>query len=260
MMDRYAEQPALTDKGQPMNAETCLSGLPELLDPGVKLELVEPHIYSDPGVETNEYDTGFGAFYDAVACSRIYNRLVWGYSIDTYARLCSAVLAESSGWMLDAGCGSLAFTAKTYAAGSRRPVVFLDQSLNLLRRAKRRLMLLCETVPPNVVFVRGDVLRLPFRPSSFSTILSLNLLHVLRDPVQALAAFSRVLVADGKVHCTTLVEGRRLADLYLARLGRAGFLVPRKVSTVLACFEQAGFTPAHVSSGSLATIHGERGR
>ncbi len=224
------------------------------------LELVEPYIYSDPGVETNEYDTGFGAFYDAVACSRIYNRLVWGYSIDTYARLCGAALAESSGWMLDAGCGSLAFTAETYVAGLHRPVVFLDQSLNLLRRAKRRLMLLCETVPTNVVFVRGDVLRLPFRSSSFSTILSLNLLHVLPDPVQALVAFSRVLAPDGKVHCTTLVEGRTLADLYLARLGHAGFLVPRNVSTVLAHFEQAGFTPTHVRSGSLATIHGERGR
>ncbi len=240
-----------------MTSETSLSGVPDLLESGVELELIEPHIYSDPGVETNEYDTGFGAFYDTVACSRIYNRLVWGYSIKAYARLCNAALAESSGPMLDAGCGSLAFTAKTYAAGLRRPVVFLDQSLNLLRRAKRRLMLLCAAVPPNAVFVRGDILRLPFRASSFSTVLSLNLLHVLPDLVQVLAAFGRVLAADGKVHCTTLVEGRRLADFYLARLGHAGFLVPRDLSTVIASFEQAGYAPAHSVVGSLATIHSE---
>ncbi len=239
-----------------MNAGT---GLSELLEPGVNLELVEPHVYSDSGVVTNEYDTGFGGIYDAVACSRIYNRLVWGYSIETYARLCGAALAESPGWMLDAGCGSLAFTAKTYAAGLHRPIVFLDQSLNLLRRAKSRLTFLCGAVPPNVVFLRGDVLRLPFRSSSFSTILSLNLLHVLPDPVRALGAFRRVLAVNGRVHCTTLVEGGRLANFYLARLGHAGLLVPRNMSTVLGCFEQAGFTPTHASSGSLATIHGESG-
>jgi SAM-dependent methyltransferase len=235
-----------------MNAET---GLPDLLEGTIQLDQIEPHIYSDPVVATNEYDTGFGAIYDFIACSRIYNRLIWGYGIEKYRSLCSAALAESSGWLLDAGCGALAFTGEAYAAGLHRPIVFLDQSLNLLRRAKRRLTLHCETLPPNVVFLRGDVLRLPFRRSSFSTVLSLNLLHVLRDPMPALAALKKVLAVGGGLHCTTLVEGGRLANFYLERLGRADLLVPRSLSTVLSHFAQAGFRPTHELWGSLATIH-----
>lgn len=56
-----------------------------------------------------------GTFYDLVLCNRFYNRLVWGYSITDYASLTRDALESTNGWVLDAGCGSLAFTAKTYA-------------------------------------------------------------------------------------------------------------------------------------------------
>ncbi|MFI5397407.1 MAG: class I SAM-dependent methyltransferase [Candidatus Binatia bacterium] len=241
-----------------MNAETSIA---ELIGEGFSLELLEPQLYAVTergGAQTNEYDTAFGGVYDLVACSRLYNKLVWGYSIADYDTVCRAALDASQGWMLDAGCGSLAFTAATYAAGVRRPVVLLDLSMNLLRRARQRLSALCGGLPSNMAFVRGDVLRLPFRPTSFTTVLALNLLHTLSDPVPAVVELGRVLSGDGTLHCTTLVKTGRFADRYLARLGRANLLVPRSIEEVLACFAQAGIHYEHSISGSLATIHGRR--
>src|SRR4030042_2875465 len=128
--------------------------LSEIILPGVNLRLVEPHLYSPyaPGEQTNSYDEkGALSFYDQVACNRFYNRLVWGYSTSDYHSLCREALRSSTeGWVLDAGCGALAFTAKTYADYDERPVIFLDQSITLLRLAKARLAQLRGAVPGNV--------------------------------------------------------------------------------------------------------------
>lgn len=231
--------------------------LSEVIRGDVTLRAVEPHIYSlaAPGDETNEYDGVFGAVYDRVACSGLYNRLVWGYRTRVYHSLCLDALRASSGWMLDAGCGSLAFTARTYAASATRPVVLLDQSVSLLRMAKRRLVQANGRVPGNVVFLHGDVLRLPFAPGTFTTVLALNLLHVLPALPAALREFRRILTEDGGLTCTTLVKGARLADRYLDRLAKAGLLRPRSIDQVLASFDEAGMQHTHGVEGNLAIIH-----
>ncbi|MBA4368811.1 MAG: hypothetical protein C0403_14385 [Desulfobacterium sp.] len=77
--------------------------------------------------------------------------------------------------MLDLGCGSLAFTAKTYIQYSERPAILVDQSLKMLRIAKSRLIKINGTVPNNIVFLHADALRLPFYEKSFNTIIAENL-------------------------------------------------------------------------------------
>ncbi len=231
--------------------------LSEVISRGGGLREVEPHIYSTspPGANTNEYDGRFGAFYDLVACSSLYNRLIWGYRTSLYHSLCIDALAASSGWMLDAGCGSLAFTARAYSSSAKRPVVLLDQSVNLLRMAKRRLIRLNGSVPANVVFVHGDASRLPFEQKRFTTVLALNLLHVLPDPATPLRQFRRVLTEGGSLTCTTLVKNARFADRYIDRLARAGYLQPRSVEQILAFFDDAGMPQReHTTAGNLATV------
>lgn len=232
--------------------------LTEILLPGASLRLVEPHIYSlhPPGESANVYDRFFGAVYDVVACNPIYNRIVWGYRISLYHDLCREALQSSDGWMLDAGCGSLAFTAKTYAAYGSRPIVLLDQSVGLLRMAKARLVKLWSGVPSNIVFLHGDAMRLPFKPGSISTILSLNLLHVLTDPTQALLEMKKTLAAGGSLICTTLVKGERWADAYLDRLAKGGLLTARSPSEALAFFDEAGIPGSQSVAGNLATLRG----
>ena len=232
--------------------------LSEILLPDVNLRLVEPHLYSPyaPGEQTNSYDDkGALSFYDKVACNRVYNRLVWGYSTSDYHSLCREALNSSTeGWVLDAGCGALAFTANTYAGYDARPVIFLDQSITLLRLAKERIAQLTGGVPDNVVFLHGDVLQLPFRPKSFGTIICLNLLHVLPDVKGVVQELRRVLLDEGTIAFTTLIENNRLADRYLHMWARAGEVVPRTASQLLAIFEKLGMPITYRIRGNMAFI------
>jgi SAM-dependent methyltransferase len=232
--------------------------LAEVIPPEVDLRLVEPHLYSlsAPGDNTNAYDQeGALAFYDKMACNRIYNRLVWGYSVSEYTNLCRGALSSSTeGWVLDAGCGALAFTAQTYADYDERPVVFLDQSLKLLRLAKSRLADLHGGMPENAVFLHGDVLHLPFKPKSFGTIISLNLLHVLQDIRGVLQALGKVLMDGGTMSFTTLVENHRFADRYLQAWAKAGEVVPRTPRQLLAEFENLRMPVSYRIQGNMAFI------
>jgi ubiquinone/menaquinone biosynthesis C-methylase UbiE len=142
------------------------SMLTEILSEDIHLSLVEPGIYSvyPIGETPGAYDhIGVSAIYDAVACNRLYNRLMWGYATKAYARFCEdAFSASPEGWILDLACGSLAFTEKAYATLSNRPVVFLDQSLKLLRKGKSRIEKQKGSISENMFFLHADARRLPF--------------------------------------------------------------------------------------------------
>jgi SAM-dependent methyltransferase len=233
--------------------------LAEIMLPDVSLRLVEPHLYSlsAPGENTNTYDqTGSLVIYDKVACNWLYNRLVWGYWTSDFHKLCRETLSSSTaGWVLDAGCGALAFTAKTYTDYTARPAVFLDQSLTLLTLAKSRLAKFHGQVPDNVVFLHGDVLHLPFKPNSFGTIIALNLLHVLADIRRVLQELQKVLLPGGAMAFTTLIENQRLADRYLHMWAKAGEVIPRTADQLLAEFAGLGMPVTHRVQGNMAFIH-----
>jgi ubiquinone/menaquinone biosynthesis C-methylase UbiE len=224
----------------------------------VKLRYIEPHIYSlySDNEETNEYDrTGAAGFYDFVLCNRVYNRLVWGYPPKDYTQLCQRALNSSAdGWVLDAGCGSLAFTAKAYLDYSKRPIVFLDQSINLIKRAKSRLIKLNGNVPDNMIFLHGDALELPFKPKSFDTIISINLLHVLEDIEKILNQLNRVLADGGTISFTSLVLNNRLADRYFQAIASTGAAIPRTTEQLISFFDNANMPVEYNLKGNMAYI------
>ncbi len=234
------------------------SSLSELLLKNISLRVIEPHIYSviQDGEGTNSFDK-MACFYDLVICNPLYNRLVWGYSVKSYDALTrSALTSSKDGWVLDAGCGSLAFTAKTYLRYSERPVVLLDQSLSLLRIAKSRLIRLNGSVPPNIVFLHGDALNLPFKPKIFKTIISLNLLHVLKDLKRALPGFKKVLADNGSMSFTTLIKNSRFADRYLfyAVMKTSG-VAPRDAQELAEFFKAASMPAKFDITGNMAFIY-----
>lgn len=231
--------------------------LSEVISKNVGLRFVEPYIYSvyQNDEHMSSYDKMFGSFYDFVACNRFYNRLVWGYRTGDYYSLCHSALASSAdGWVLDAGCGSLAFTARAYVNYNRRSVVLLDQSLRLLRIAKSRLIKLNRHVPENMVFVHGDALQLPFKPQSFKTIISLNLLHVLKDITGMLQEIRNVLSDGGAIFLTTLIKNNRFADRYLHMWGKAGEVVPRNADQLFAVFNELDMPVKYRIKGNMAFI------
>ena len=232
--------------------------LSALLLKNTGLRLIEPHIYSVlPDSEvTNAYDTGFGNIYDRVACNPLYNRLLWGYSIENFASLAQDAFASSkTGNILDLGCGSLAFTAKAYIQYSDRPVVLVDQSLKMLRLAKSRLMKMNGNVPGNMLFLHADALQLPFQQQRFETVLSLNLLHCLDDTKKLFMGLKNILSNGGRMYCTTLVKGNRLADKYLKALASGGKLVSRSMEDHQAVFKQLGIPIQYDVKGNMAFIY-----
>jgi ubiquinone/menaquinone biosynthesis C-methylase UbiE len=244
---------SISGKNMPM-AQMLFS----IISDDVSLRLVEPGIYSvySAGETPGLYDTpGASTIYDVVACNRLYNRLMWGYSVGDYITLCEGVLASSSdGWVLDIACGSLAFTAKLYARYSRRPVVLLDQSLKLLRKGKARVVGRNGRMPDNMFFLHGDALHLPFKADIFDTVISLNLLHCLDDISAVLKELKRVLRANGAAALTTLVRSGRWSDGYLNALARGGAVVPRGVDDLLSAFDEMNMPVKQHVKGNLAFI------
>lgn len=237
-----------------MIAEATLS---EIIGQDIRPRLVESHIFSIYAQPENvcSYDK-FGSIYDTVACNRLYNRIMWGYCISDFHSLClDALESATNGWVLDAGCGSLAFTAKTYSQYSERPVVLLDQSIRLLRMAKARLVKLHGSVPGNMVFFHGDALALPFKPQSFTTVISMNLLHVFQDPRILLLGIKDVMIDSATASFSTLVKSGRFSDHYLDALGKGGAVVPRRMDELSAIFDGAAMPAEYRVSGNMAFIH-----
>lgn len=231
--------------------------LSALLTEDTVLRLVEPDIYSVlPNNESgNEYDTQFGFIYDLVACNPIYNRLIWGYSVKMFPQIANdAIGSTTEGKILDLGCGSLAFTAKTYSQYSERPVILVDQSLKMLRMAKARLIKRSGEVADNVVFLHADAFQLPFREKAFKTILSENLLHCLNDTSPLLKQLEKIISGNGKMYFTTLIKNNRFADKYLEALADSGKLISRTLGDHKKIFEQLDMSAKYETKGNLLSI------
>lgn len=232
--------------------------LSEIISEDVRLNIVAEDIYSvyATGESPGSFDSfGASAIYDMVACNRFYNWLMWGYSIKDYATLCEDVLNSSSeGWALDLACGSLAFTAEVYANCSNRPVVFLDQSLKLLRKGKSRLERLKGSISKNMFFLHADALQLPFKDNIFNAVISLNLLHCIDDVKTALKEIKRVLTHGGNSAITTLVQSSRWSNRYLNMLAGSGALISRSLDDLLSTFNDMEMPITHKIKGNLAFI------
>ena len=124
------------------------------------LEFLPSGIYSAIEKENriSDYDEKVKG-YDALIGNGIYNKIIWGNSVKNYHSFCQDALdTASDGVVLDAGCGSLVFTAEVYAKSTNKQIILLDRSLGMLERAKERLIELCGEVPKHIVLMQGDSL------------------------------------------------------------------------------------------------------
>lgn len=184
---------------------------------------VDDEIYSvlPEGSGKQEYDQRAAA-YDWLLSRRAYNRFLWGTSPDDYADFARrSIDSVYDGPHLDAGCGTMIFSAEAYLQ-SKRPIVALDLSLGMLRQARKRVIELHRRVPDNMLFLQGDLLDLPFRPSSFASILSMGMIHLFDDAYSVIEGLAASLQADGELYLTSLVAHNRIGDRYLQLLYRAG--------------------------------------
>lgn len=207
---------------------------------GPAVRTVEEGIYSVLSEDTlvHLYDRRAAA-YDLVVGKRIYNRVMWGAHLADYIEFAQqAVASNHGGLMLDAGCGSLLFTARVYL-DSERPILAFDQSLQMLRRAKARLMRLAGHLPERILLLQADLNDMPFKPGSFQTTLCMNVLHHVAGAADFISGLKESLVGGGHLYLTSLVMGNRLiGDYYLKTLYRRGdFVRPRSAMELRSMLE-----------------------
>jgi len=88
--------------------------------------------------------------------------------------------------VLDLGCGNGVSTANIEGS----VVVGMDLSTNQMVRAKKRFK--------NTNYVVGDATKIPFRDNTFDLVVSINLLHHIKDSGKVLKEIHRVLKKGGK--------------------------------------------------------------
>lgn len=108
--------------------------------------------------------------------------------------------------VLDVACGTGSFTRDFARVVDRHGlVVGLDASQTMLRRA------VAETSKddlPQVGYVRGDVVDMPFRDESFDAVCCFAALNLFADPMAALDSMTRVLTPGGRIAMFTSARTR----------------------------------------------------
>ena len=234
-----------------------LEQLQGVLAEGQTVRQVEDGIHSvfpaGAGAAPRHYDR-MAAGYDRIIGNRLYQRLTFGNQPADYAAFARAALdAAPGGLFLDAGCGSLLFTAEVYRR-TCRPIVALDESLGMLRRARTRLAGPDGRLPAHILLLQGDLFDLPFRPASFPTILAEGVLHLVAE-AEALVGALYVLLADGgRLYSTSLVTSGRLADYYLRWIHLLGEVArPRGAAELWGLLARAARPPeAYTVKGNMA--------
>jgi SAM-dependent methyltransferase len=166
--------------------------------------------------------------YDYVLGSKIYNRLTWKTSPARCRSFARDVFdARSTGPHVELGCGSLLFTSPLYDEDRGRAVVLIDQSLEMLRRARTRLRERTGAVPRHVVLVRADArdMCLPPETGIATTVLAMHVLHVVEDGDAFLATLgSLARPVASTIGLTSIVRAGGRGDVFLRILNAAGEL------------------------------------
>jgi SAM-dependent methyltransferase len=157
----------------------------------------------------------------------------------TVRRLLDRWVPRGAGTTADLGCGTGSMVQALIADG--RPAVGLDRREEGLRATVR--------AAPCAPFVRGDVLRLPFRDGAFGAVLLLDVLEHVDDRA-ALAEARRVLAPDGRLVAT--VPAFRW--LWSARDEDAGHLRRYTRSELVARVAEAGFDVDEAAYGFVVLL------
>lgn len=192
------------------------------LEAGTPAHEVEPGLWSvlPPDAAASSYDR-VAASYDRLIGNRLYQRIAWGNDPALDLAFARRAAASGSGPFLDAGCGSLLFTAAAHRE-SERPTLLLDLSLGMLRRAKTRLEEGAGVVPSHVTLLQADLFATPLRPQAFETVLCPGILHLFERPGELLARLAAATRPDGQLFVSSLVTDRAFGRAYLRMLARSG--------------------------------------
>jgi len=156
--------------------------------------------------------------------------------------------------VLDIACGPGNFVRDfAKAVGRRGLVVGLDASPTMLARAVQD-----TKAAPNVAYVRGDAIRLPFRDGAFDAVCCFAALHLFDEPLTALDAMARVLAPGGRVALLTSARAPLTPAPVGAVVGAATGLRVFGRDEITRALEDRGFEDVRRRVSGLAQFVGGR--
>lgn len=146
-------------------------------------------------------------------------------------RIAMEILAVQPGdQVLDVGCGPGNYTRPLARAAGDGLTVGLDASEAMVAAAAER------GGGENLAYLRGDACALPFDDESFDAACSVGVIHMVTEPLVALAEMTRVLAPDGRL-------------VVLATCGHRG--KPRREQAGLTIFARDELTDALAEQGMV---------
>ena len=155
-----------------------------------------------------------------------WDKVAWAY--DLFANvlnrkadraLCAAVegLVGPEDAVLECACGTGLLTA--VLAPRCRSMVATDFSEKMLARAEKK----CAKFG-NVRFEKADILRLPYPDAQFDAVVAANVIHLLDEPLRALAELRRVCRPGGRLIIPTYMNRSEQGKTsgFASTVGKAG--------------------------------------
>jgi SAM-dependent methyltransferase len=152
-------------------------GIPRVLDPGHD-DAVEQELKQRTGESFGYEWEHFGGLRDA-----------WERNFRDYLRPHRPEDLRGK-LVLDVGTGSGRHSLEAHRAGARVVAVDIGHSIKTARR----------NLPDEVLTVQADAERLPFAPGTFDFVMSIGVLHHLRDPQRAFRSLVPLARPGGFVH------------------------------------------------------------
>jgi ubiquinone/menaquinone biosynthesis C-methylase UbiE len=154
--------------------------------------------------------------YDFWVKNQLLMKLVWGVDLKELNPLSTRLgsLFQDTKNILDVPCGTGGISLEVYKAFPDKQFIAVDFSLDMLQTLKKR----CEYEGiNNVIFVRADVSKLPFKESAVDVCMSLNGFHAFPEPQKAAQEIGRV--CKGSMLVTVVCAGERaISDFFIKRI------------------------------------------
>lgn len=196
--------------------------------------------------------------YEKLVSNKLYNKIIWGTSPGDYKEFAENAINSSTGKLLDVGCGGLIQTAEFYKE-TKASCYLVDNSSEMLKIAKSRLINPGEELLKNIKLVQADAFDLPFPDKTFDTACSFGMIHLFDKKNDFIDAILSKLKVGGFFYFSSMITKRAISKLYMRQLQKInefGQLYSEKET--LALFENKNLSLNAYVKGSMLFIEGQK--